>query len=156
MSWRRQFPAAKGRSAPACPCPCVEPGAGFSIGSYCTGETHTDPWAANPRHCLLFYLLFMAKALPRQPWCFSTLEWRIVRHWGGTRRAAERAALEAPGTQGLAGMLGDTCTPGTCGSAFFLCLFTQKKRAASQGWSIYSRLAWALRLQSAVPLAGRS
>ena len=47
---------------------CVEGGTGFSVGRYCSGVCNTDPWVLlTQMHRLLFYLLSMAKALPRQP-----------------------------------------------------------------------------------------
>lgn len=67
MSWRRQFPAVKGRrNAPALMCvsTCVEGEAGFLVKSYCSRDCNTDPWdsaSPNPlsfiyctwqRHCL--------------------------------------------------------------------------------------------------------
>lgn len=46
MSWRRQFPAVKGRrNAPALMCvsTCVEGEAGFLVKSYCSRDCNTDP-----------------------------------------------------------------------------------------------------------------
>jgi len=37
----------------------------------------------------------MAKALPRQPWCFSTLEWRILRHLGRMQQSSRRSKTSA-------------------------------------------------------------
>lgn len=64
----------------------------------------------------------------------------------------------AQGTQGLTELLRGTCTSGKCCSGLSCAALSLHSEACSipllsQGWSIYSRLAWALWLQSAAPLA---
>lgn len=68
VSHRERQEQCTGTCVCVCVCTRVKGGAGFSVGSYCSGECNTDPWMLlTQTRCLLFYLLFVAKALPRQP-----------------------------------------------------------------------------------------
>lgn len=164
VSCRRQFPAVKGRSVYTPVCVYVSMCRSRSClfhREVSHGESYTDPWVLLTQG-IVFYFIYCSwqrhclgnhDASPLLSGAFCVIG------VGQQEQPKEQDwCCLAQGTQGLTGLLGGTCTSGKCCSGLSCAALSPHSETCSipllsQGWSIYSRLAWALWLQSAAPLA---
>lgn len=163
MSWRRQFPAVKGRrNAPALMCvsTCVEGEAGFLVKSYCSRDCNTDPWdSASPNPLSFIYCTWQRHCLgnhhapPFLTGAFCVIGWDAAKQ----QKEQDKSCL-AQDAQRLIVLVRGNQTPGKCCTGLFPCCCVKALGKGLQ-YPRYCSTALALGsaeerwLQHALPLA---